>query len=125
MRVASQQAGLGDTFVRDMLERDKSPSVEKFAALAQVLDLDMNIVRPDFAAEQRKNVGELGEDDIGDALFRIFIVLQDAEVELDKRFSTKQFSRYAGRLLLRYLKTGELPSDLDAAKLIAIIAENE
>lgn len=38
MRAVSIKAGQGETFVRDMLERDRVPSVDKFATLAHVLD---------------------------------------------------------------------------------------
>lgn len=37
MKAASQAAGLNDSFVRDMLERGRVPSIDKFAKLAKVL----------------------------------------------------------------------------------------
>lgn len=37
MKAASKMAGQGETFVRDILERDRVPSIEKFSALAQAL----------------------------------------------------------------------------------------
>ncbi|MEP9370482.1 XRE family transcriptional regulator [Mesorhizobium sp. KR1-2] len=38
MRTLSMAAGLGNTFVRDMLERSRVPSIDKFAKIAKVLD---------------------------------------------------------------------------------------
>ncbi len=37
MKTASLAAGLGETFVRDVLERNRKPSVENLAALSRVL----------------------------------------------------------------------------------------
>ncbi|ODT80606.1 MAG: hypothetical protein ABS76_15625 [Pelagibacterium sp. SCN 64-44] len=37
MKAASLAAGQGDTFVRDMLARDREPGIEKFTALARAL----------------------------------------------------------------------------------------
>ncbi|MCC2110948.1 MAG: helix-turn-helix domain-containing protein [Hyphomicrobiales bacterium] len=37
MKAASKKAGQGETFVRDMLERDRVPSIDKFSALAEAL----------------------------------------------------------------------------------------
>lgn len=37
MKAASLAAGKGETFVRDMLERDRAPSIENFIALARIV----------------------------------------------------------------------------------------
>ena len=37
MKAASKKAGQGETFVRDILERDRVPTIEKFSALARAL----------------------------------------------------------------------------------------
>ncbi|TPW28585.1 helix-turn-helix domain-containing protein [Martelella alba] len=40
MKAASLKAGRGETFVRDMLKRNREPSFENLKALARVLDID-------------------------------------------------------------------------------------
>ncbi|AZN72278.1 S24 family peptidase [Georhizobium profundi] len=38
MKQASLAAGRGETFVRDLLQRDRAPSIENFLALAKIVD---------------------------------------------------------------------------------------
>ncbi|MDI7862565.1 XRE family transcriptional regulator [Rhizobiaceae bacterium n13] len=42
MKAVSLQAGKGETFVRDMLERDRAPSIDNFAAVAKALNMSVS-----------------------------------------------------------------------------------
>lgn len=51
MKAASLKAGQGETFVRDILARDRDPSLEKFSALAHALGLTVGeLTDADFPA---------------------------------------------------------------------------
>ncbi len=54
MKAASLAAGQGETFVRDILERDRSPSIENFSALARTLGTSVS----DLLAEEGPHAGE-------------------------------------------------------------------
>ena len=47
MKAASLKAGLGETFVRDVLERDREPIVSKLAALTKVLGVSVSEILGD------------------------------------------------------------------------------
>lgn len=49
MKKAAQLAGLSDTYVRDILKRNRTPTVDKFAKLADVLGINPEVIlnRPD------------------------------------------------------------------------------
>ncbi|MEM1046458.1 MAG: helix-turn-helix transcriptional regulator [Pseudomonadota bacterium] len=44
MKTASTMAGLSETYVRDLLKRDMMPAADKFFKLAEVLEIDPNIL---------------------------------------------------------------------------------
>jgi len=44
MKSASLAAGLGESYLRDVLNRGRAPSLDKFRKIAEVLDLDPNIL---------------------------------------------------------------------------------
>lgn len=44
MKAASLAAGLGESYLRDVLNRGRAPSFDKFRKIANVLDLDPNIL---------------------------------------------------------------------------------
>lgn len=66
MKRASREAGKGETFVRDMLKRDRSPSVDNFLALAAALRVTTNWLLfgsdDEFGAPIIPVVGMVGAD---------------------------------------------------------------
>ena len=44
MKQASLKAGLGETFVRDMLARERTPTLEKFTKICEVLDINPSVM---------------------------------------------------------------------------------
>jgi lambda repressor-like predicted transcriptional regulator len=51
MKSASKRAGLGETFVRDMLARGRRPSIENFVKLCEAIGLDPGPLLPAFAPD--------------------------------------------------------------------------
>lgn len=51
MKALSKAAGLGETFVRDVLERDRVPKVDSFIALARALNRSPGAMLDDEASE--------------------------------------------------------------------------
>jgi hypothetical protein len=81
MKTASLSAGLGETFVRDVLERNRKPSVENLAALARVLGTTVSYLLGDvdaraseatspsgFGEEEAEPYGPGGASDIDRAI---------------------------------------------------------
>jgi phage repressor protein C with HTH and peptisase S24 domain len=51
MKAASLAAGKGETFVRDLLERDRAPSIDNFLALAEIVGRPASHLLGEVAAE--------------------------------------------------------------------------
>lgn len=60
MKTASLSAGLGETFVRDVLERNRKPSVENLAALARVLGTTVSYLLGDEVGESNRTAAPSG-----------------------------------------------------------------
>lgn len=54
MKAASLAAGLNETFVRDILERKRVPSIDKFAKLAEVLGTTVSDILDEQSASSQK-----------------------------------------------------------------------
>ncbi len=67
MKAASLGAGLGETFVRDILERDRDPSIDKLAQLAASLGMSMaSLLEPEAeaAAPDIRELRRVSLDDV-------------------------------------------------------------
>lgn len=64
MKEASLAAGQGETFVRDILERNRTPSIDKFLALASSLGLKVEQLLTDDEHESFDQGGELTYESI-------------------------------------------------------------
>lgn len=82
MKGLSLAAGQGETFVRDLLERDRSPSIEKFIALAMALGVNAADLL-DGAGNPATVVGVYGYVGAGAEVspFEIHEPLEEVEVE--------------------------------------------
>ena len=99
MKSASLNADLGETFVRDILERERDPSVGKLTKLAETLGLTIGElldgvgVRPEPESEGVRELERVSNDEI---------------FEQDPDFSEDDNSRAAFRALKRQLGPGEV-----------------
>lgn len=82
MRAASREAGRNETFVRDILKNNQTPSIQNFSSLARILDLDPSIVQgltnPD-GNTTNTNSGLIDRD-----LFRQIIIKIDEKRRIDR-----------------------------------------
>src|SRR5579871_483285 len=69
MKAASLQAGLGETYVRDILERNRQPTAQKFAALARILGVSVSEILGEQPTGVVPVVGIAGANPDGSVLF--------------------------------------------------------
>src|SRR5690606_23530051 len=87
MKAASLAAGQGETFVRDILARDREPSLEKFTALAYALGTTVGAMVDDEGSDKvvPSNAGELPVIVAGKTAAGVFREVEDFDQSAPER----------------------------------------